>query len=502
MAILEAKNITPEQLEAQLERHAQGFPYLEVKAAATAGAGIHLLTPQQECEAVSRWEKFLADGGHVAKFVPASGAASRMFKALYEFVDSGQPTAPEGSIPRQIIDRIADVPFLSELKAAVEKMYGRDLDTLLSEGAHRDIIRAIIDPEGMGYGLLPKALLSFHTYSDGPRTPLEEHLTEGAQTAADASGTVHLHFTVSADHHKLFEQKLAEAIPAAEARTGCRFDVTLSEQSPATDTVAANPDGTPFREGDDNHLLFRPGGHGALIGNLSDLDATVVFIKNIDNVVPDTLRDSTVQYKKVLAGTLIQAHDTIMLLLAELQTNPEKGLEKSIRFLTDELCITLPEKFSSMTTAEQIAFVTAKLSRPLRVCGMVRNEGEPGGGPFITRDPDGSYAPQILESHQIDPDNAAYAAMLAGSTHFNPVDLVVYKNDPDGKSFDLRLYTDPSTGFISSKSSHGRELRALELPGLWNGAMSDWNTIFVEVPADTFNPVKTVADLLRPAHQA
>ncbi len=499
---LEAKGITVEQLSAQLERFATGFPYLSITGAATPADGIKVLTPEQEQMALTRWNRYLMDGGDVYKFVPASGAASRMFKAMYEFSDGNAMTAPEGSAARAIVDNIDNLPFKAELEAAVMKMYDNKLSALIAAGRDRDIIKAIIDPEGMNYGNLPKGLLSFHSYQDGPRTPVDEHLTEGAQTAANASGIVNLHFTVSASHKKLFEEKLSKAIPAAEARTGKKFNISMSEQKPSTDTVAANPDGTPFRL-EDGSLLFRPGGHGALIENLNDIDSTVIFIKNIDNVVPDSLRDSTVKYKSVIAGYLIETHDHIVSTLEAL-SSPDVDcdtVDSAVNFLAEELCTT-SDKLSGMSKAEKIDWVKSKLDRPLRVCGMVRNEGEPGGGPFIAVNPDGSASPQILESHQIDMSKPAYSAMLNNATHFNPVDLVCYVRRADGSKYDLRGYTDPATGFISSKSAHGKELRALELPGLWNGAMSDWNTIFVEVPASTFNPVKTVNDLLRPAHQS
>ena len=380
------------------------------------------------------------------------------------------------------------------------KIHGADSASLLGAGRGKDVIAAIIKPEGLNYGYLPKGLLKFHRYSDDSRTPLEEHLMEGAQTAADANGIVRLHFTVSPDHRKLFEQKVAEAVPAMEQKTGKKFEISFSEQKSSTDTVAANPDNTPFVE--EGKLLFRPGGHGALIENLNDIDSTVVFIKNIDNVVPDALREPTVLYKKVLAGYLVEIHDKIEAYSRTLATGSydREKLDEMAGFMADVLA-TRPSKDVYESDELLAGWLSGRLNRPVRVCGMVKNEGEPGGGPFIIRESDGSTSPQILESHQIDPSNAEYAAMMSQATHFNPVDLVCWLNDVDGNHFDLTRYVDSATGFISHKSSHGKELLALELPGLWNGAMSNWNTAFVEVPAQTFNPVKTVNDLLRPAHQ-
>lgn len=498
---LEQRGITPEQFEAQIRRFETGFPYLRILDSARVGNGIVSLDEEGRAKAVNRWDAFLADGGQVYKFVPASGAASRMFKALFEFLDGGTDTPKPGSPIEQFINRLSDFAFYAELDQAARKLYDADLDTLVKAGRNRDIVAALLGKEGLNYGNLPKGLLKFHAYTEGPRTPLEEHLVEGAQTATNSHGVVNLHFTVSPEHRALFEAKIAEAVPALEKRFGVKYNISLSEQKKSTDTVAVNPDNTPFR--DNGNLLFRPGGHGALIENLNDIDSAVVFIKNIDNVVPDSQRQATIDYKKVLAGYLIEVHDCIEKYLGMLNTGKYtiEDLREMISFMHDTLCIR-DEKLKTLEDAELALYIKDKLNRPVRVCGMVRNEGEPGGGPYIAYNPDGSSSPQILESTQIDPDNADYKAMVSQATHFNPVDLVCYVKDVDGKKFDLPAYVDPDTGFISSKSKSGKELRALELPGLWNGAMSDWNTVFVEVPIATFNPVKTVNDLLRPAHQS
>lgn len=501
LALLEQKGITVEQAEEQLKRFATGFPYLKILDVARTGHGITILTEEEQKAAVERWQKYLADGGEVCKFVPASGAASRMFKALFEFVDDDTETPAPGSAVEQLIADIDKMAFISDLDAACKKMYDASVEQLKAAGRNKELIAAIIRPEGLNYGNLPKGLLKFHSYPEGSRTPVEEQLVEGAQTAANAEKVVNLHFTVSANHRKLFEEKINEVLPEISKKRGVKFNVSLSEQKPSTDTIAANPDNTPFME--DGHLLFRPGGHGALIQNLNDMESAVVFIKNIDNVVPDSRRDATVKYKQVLAGYLMQLHDTITKYLDDLAAgNYTRGyLQDMVRFLHTSLGIT-DRSIDGKNDTDLAVYIHEKLTRPLRVCGMVRNEGEPGGGPFIAYNPDGSASPQILESNQIDPANEEYARMLQGATHFNPVDLVCYIKDRNGKKFDLPKYVDSATGFISSKSSHGKELRAMELPGLWNGAMSDWNTAFVEVPVDTFNPVKTVNDLLRPAHQS
>lgn len=498
---MEAHGISPDTAREQLNRFSTGFPFLTLHGSATIGNGIKKLDDAEREKAVERWHRYLADGGEVAKFVPASGAASRMFKALFAFVNGDTDDVSTSKPVAELVENIDRLPFLSELADATARLYGKTPDELKAERQIRKLIGAIVLPEGMNYGALPKALLTFHRYDDGlTRTPLQEQMAEGAQTAA-TNGTVNLHFTVSADHRRLFEEKIKAIVPELEKRYGVKYNISLSEQRPSTDTLAATPSGEPFRDSE-GKLVFRPGGHGALIANLSDMEAAVVFIKNIDNVVPDARRQSTIEYKKVLAGELILAHDRIEKYLFDLNAGlyDREDLDKMVDFARKTLCIESP-LYDSLSDSELADFLKAKFDRPLRVCGMVRNDGEPGGGPFLAVNPDGTASPQILESTQINMADEASKAMLDKATHFNPVDLVCYIKRPDGSHYDLAKYVDANTGFISSKSYEGRELQALELPGLWNGAMSDWNTIFIEVPSSTFNPVKTVNDLLREVHQ-
>ncbi len=439
IAQLEARGISVEKAEQQLASFRTGFPELDIVAPASTKKGILAPSKQQQEEYIAAWQQYLAEDHKVLKFVPASGAASRMFKNLFQYLEDGVET----DFIQEFLTHIDDFAF------------GDQLAGLTGQDAVRHLLY------DMGYGELPKGLLLFHRYRGEVRTPALEHLVEAALYAS-SNGKAALHFTVSHQHLPLFRKHIADHLQAYEAKYKVHYDISFSEQLPSTDTLAANPDGTPFRD-KDGHLLFRPGGHGALIENLNQQDADIVFIKNIDNVVPDRLKKDTVRYKQILAGVLVTEQKRVFDRLQD-------------PTITDE--------------------ERQQLNRPIRVCGVVKNTGEPGGGPFLVREADGSISYQILESSQI-----SDASLMAKSTHFNPVDLVCAIRDYEGKPFHLPDYVDPQTGFISHKSKDGKELLALELPGLWNGAMSRWNTIFVEVPVSTFNPVKTVNDLLRPQHQ-
>jgi hypothetical protein len=498
--MLEHRGVSQQQLLDQVERFKTGFPFLKIYDSARPYEGITILSPAAEDKAMKSWDEYLKNGGDVCKFVPASGAASRMFKALFGFVDGDRETAPEGSDVDKLLTNIHQVAFFNQLDAKLRANLNKGVDELLAAGRQKDVIRGIIGEDGLNYGNLPKGLLTFHNSETGTRTPVEEQLVEGAQSARQANGTVNLHLTVSPSHRDAFEAKLKEAVPAIESRMGVKINVSMSEQKASTDTVAVNEDNTLFRE--DGQIVFRPGGHGALIQNLNELDATVVFIKNIDNVVPDSRREATLRYKRVIAGYLIELHSQASAYMNLIKSGnfTDAQLADVVSFLRSSFSFEAPE-LNSLKGAPLAAYLYKKLDRPMRVCGMVRNEGEPGGGPYITYNADGSRSLQILESSQIDLSKPENKEMMSKATHFNPVDLVCYIKDVEGKKYDLPSHVDPETGFISSKSLHGRSLKALELPGLWNGAMSDWNTAFVEVPIATFNPVKTVNDLLRPQHQ-
>ena len=487
------RGISKEQLETQLKEFETGFPFLKLEAAASVGNGIVAPNENERKEYVDAWKAYKAEGHRVVKFVPASGAASRMFKNMFAFVDANYDV-PTTDFEKKYFDEIEKFAFYDALNDVCVKNEGMGIKALMAEGKYKAVAANMLKPEGLNYGQLPKGMLLFHKYAEGARTPMEEHLVEGALYAA-SNGEAHVHFTVSHDHLAYFKAKVAEKADMFAKKYGIKYDITFSEQKPSTDTDAANPDNTPFRESDGS-LLFRPGGHGALIENLNEIKADVIFIKNIDNVVPDRLKPETVEWKQVIAGVLVSLQKKAFEYLRKLDAGVNDAeLQEIAAFVEKNLC-TKPE--SCKVDAE---YLRNKLNRPMRVCGVVKNVGEPGGGPFLTYNQDGTVSLQILESSQIDTNNADYMKMFTQGTHFNPVDLVCAVKDYKGQSFNLPDFVDKTTGFISSKSKGGKELKALELPGLWNGAMSNWSTIFVEVPLGTFNPVKTVNDLLREQHQ-
>ena len=487
------RGITEQQIERQLKEFETGFPFLRLEAAAAVGNGIVAPSEAERKQYVGAWEAYKNAGHRIVKFVPASGAASRMFKNMFAFVDADYDV-PTTDLEKKYFDEIEKFAFYDALDATCRKNEGKGIKELMAAGQYKAVAANMLKKEGLNYGQLPKGMLLFHKYAEGARTPMEEHLVEGALYAA-SKGEAHVHFTVSHEHIEFFKQKVAEKADGFAAKYGIRYDITFSEQKPSTDTVAANPDNTPFREADGS-LLFRPGGHGALIENLNEIEADVIFIKNIDNVVPDRLKPETVEWKQVIAGVLVTLQAKAFDYLRKLDAGvSEAELKEIAAFVEDCLCC------RAKGNKVDADYLRRKLNRPMRVCGVVKNVGEPGGGPFLTYNQDGTVSLQILESSQIDTKNEAYMKMFTQGTHFNPVDLVCAVKDYQGKPFNLPDFVDKTTGFISSKSKGGKELKALELPGLWNGAMSDWSTIFVEVPLGTFNPVKTVNDLLRQQHQ-
>ena len=493
---LSERNITENQVIQQVAQLKRGTQYVQLMRPATLGDGILRLDEEQVKQLTTSFE---ADKEYYqfTKFVPASGAASRMLKDLFAFVE----TAEETKFTDIFFTHIHSFAFFDDLNAACQQLYGLDIDVMLQQGRKVEVVKALLLDEGLNYGKLPKALLKFHHYEGFNRLALEEHLVEAARYATDNEGVAKLHFTVSPEHEEPFKQTVDTLKDRYEEQYGVHYDITYSCQKPSTDTVAIDTDGNLFREAN-GKILFRPGGHGALIENLHDLGEEIVFIKNIDNIVPETKAKTTIQYKKVLAGLLLQLQQQNFEYLDLLDSGfaIEEELQEITRFAKEKLMIDIPDFINEYSDIEKIDYLYDKLNRPMRICGMVKNEGEPGGGPFWVKNDNDEVSLQIIESSQIDHNNEQQEAIFRASTHFNPVDLVCGCLNYKGEAFNLTDFVDANTGFISNKSKDGRELRALELPGLWNGAMADWITVFVEVPIETFNPVKTVNDLLKPMH--
>ncbi len=503
---LAQQGVSHEMVEKQIENFRKGFPFLDIFKAATVGDGIIRLESDEVDDLVALTKGY---EGSLIKFVPASGAATRMFKHLYEFMaeypEKGQECFNDKGFNSAwyFFENIKRFAFFDDLlKELVKNQY--DYDEVIEKQEFITILKALLQPYTMNYGNLPKGLIKFHSYPDGPRTSFEEHLVEGAQYARMSNNHVFIHLTVSPEHKSGFEKLASEVVTLFQEAHSVKFHIHYSEQKKSTDTIAVDMNNEPFRDSC-GKLVFRPGGHGALIENLNEIESDIIFIKNIDNVVPDNLKPQTVRYKKALAGLLISYQSLIFDYLNQLEESSELTLDflqEVLDFTINELCILPPEDLNRDNPHELIPYLQRKLNRPIRVCGMVKNEGEPGGGPFWAKNPDGTISLQVVESSQIDLNNPEIKSIVDNATHFNPVDLVCGITDVDGVKFNLLKFIDPSTGFISIKSKDGRQLKAQELPGLWNGAMSDWITIFVEVPIITFNPVKTVNDLLRDQHQS
>jgi hypothetical protein len=471
--------IAPDEALRQIGLFRNPPPYANVLRPCRIGDGIRRLPSEAEPWLLARFEE-AARQGRVSKLVPASGAATRMFKELLADLNAGCPGDPP-AVVRTFLDNLPRFAFYEDLAEVKDR--GRC-----------EILKHLLTDEGMGYAELPKGLLKFHRYPEGPRTPLEEHLVEAAEQVRDAEGVCRLHFTVSPQHQDRFTELLEKVRPVYEERYGCRFEATFSNQQRSTDTLAVDPGNRPFRE-EDGALLFRPGGHGSLIDNLGALarqGRDLVLLKNIDNVVPDSRKPLVSGWKKVLTGQLLALQERVLRLLERLESGDEGAIEEALRLVEKDFSRPVYGEIDRQSLIEA-------LDRPLRVCGVVRNQGESGGGPFWVKNGAGHVSIQIVESSQIDP--AVRDHVLSQSTHFNPTDIVCALRDRRGEPYDLGHFVDPSAVFITSKSHEGRPLKALERPGLWNGAMAGWNTVLVEVPDETFAPVKTVLDLLRPEHQ-
>ncbi len=485
------KQIPASKVEEQINQIRKGFPFINIIKPATNHDGILILNDEQINRYIKLYEKN-TDHEEIVKFVPASGAASRMFKSLYEYLEDSV-TIPSDHFDshENFFKHLEDFAFHNDLMK-----YAGNINP---DTQRKEIINLLLNKEGLNYGNLPKGLLKFHKSPTGGKTPFEEHLSEGA-LYTNSNKKVRINFTVSPEHIESFIKLFEKVKKIYEDKYSVSFIIDFTLQKESTDTVAVDMNNQAFRN-TDGSILFRPGGHGALIENLNDIKADIIFIKNIDNVVPDKRKPDTVKFKKMIAGLLIETRQRTFELIRKLESDDNRVfIDEAKLFLEKTFKIELDREFSKRTDVQKINYLISKLNRPIRVCGMVKNEGEPGGGPFYVQKESGSVSLQIVEGAQINLNDQEKASIVKQATHFNPVDLVLSVKDYKGQPFNLTNYIDPDTGFISVKSKDGKQLKAMELPGLWNGAMANWNTVFVEVPISTFNPVKTVNDLLREAH--
>ncbi len=502
-ALLTKKGITEEKVVGQIATFKEGIPFVDLQKAAIIGDGLQKFSPTEEEQLIKLFEERRGKLS-LLKFVPASGAASRMFKSLFNFMNSFDPkkerfqeyiNTTNDTAMKVFFEKYEDFPFYHDIQA---RLAGKNANE--DETKHL-FISEMLSEAALNYGFFPKGLLPFHKYQDYVSTAFEEHLKE-ASRYAETKGIAKLHFTISPQHAKLFNEEFSISGERVGVATGTDFEVSYSFQKPSTDTIAVTMDDNPFRN-TDGTLLFRPGGHGALIENLNEQEADIIFIKNIDNVVPTKSLEIVTNSKKTLAGLLLEVQEKAFHFARQLE-NENVGpeiLSKTKRFLEEDLNVRFTNDFDHLTSPVKQKELQSKINRPIRICGMVKNEGEPGGGPFWVKDTDGRISLQIIESAQIDVGNIYQSEILKNATHFNPVDIVCGVKNYKGEKYDLMDFIDPKQGFITEKTQEGRELKAMELPGLWNGAMAFWNTLFVEVPVRTFNPVKTVNDLLRPSHQ-
>ena len=504
---IEKRGISAKKVEQQIAIFKRGNVVVNIREAATLRNGILAVSEEEKQELISLFKRE-KDKLDILKFVPASGAATRMFKAFYAFLNEFDPDNDEleDYIDRKndpklelFFSRMKDLPFYEEVLQILRKVRP-DYEELSEDKQQYLFVKTMLEQDGLDLGDQPKGLVPFHKYKDRQASAFEEHLREAVDYAASGD-LVRIHFTVSEEHRQKFEAEAKAVVPALEKETGKQFKISYSYQDPETDTIAVTKENEPFRD-ENGDLFFRPGGHGALIENLNAQVADLIFIKNIDNVVVPKNREILAQNKELLAGKLLEVQEKVFRCLQQLEKElSQNDLEEMISFVQKELNSGLSIDFDELSTEEKISALKRKLNRPLRVCGMVKNEGEPGGGPFWVTHKDGEISLQIVESSQIDHENYQQSKIAQEATHFNPVDIVCSFKDYKGEKFDLHEFVDEETSFIASKTKDGKELKALELPGLWNGAMSNWISIFVEVPIETFNPVKTVADLLKPTHQ-
>lgn len=505
---IEKNGLDPEKIREQLKIFERGNMPVNIAAAATVGNGINKYSDEQKKELIALFNDRL-EKLDILKFVPASGAATRMFKALHLFLEEFEPKKDDlqsylsrlnDDNLKRFFTEMEKLPFYKEALQRCKEITP-NFEGLNESERKYHLVRTMMSSTGLCLSELPKGLVPFHDYGDFTATAFEEHLYEAAEYAS-VNNLAKLHFTVAPGDKEKFEEECNRIHTRVKEKTGIRLVISYSFQNPKTDTIAVDENNEPFRT-KEGKLFFRPGGHGALIENLNDQKADVVFIKNIDNVVISSRVKGLADCKKMLAGKLLELQEKSFSYLKRLEegnTTAEELVEITT-FINEELFASFAEGFETLSEEERIGGLIDRLNRPLRVCGMVKNEGEPGGGPFLVNMPNGTKSLQIIEGAQIDKDDPEQQEIARNATHFNPVDLVCGFKNYRGEIFDLQQFIDPSTSFIANKTKDGKPLKALELPGLWNGAMARWNTVFIEVPVETFNPVKTVADLLKPSHQ-
>lgn len=501
----ERHGIPEAEIERQLALFANPPPPLELVRPCTPGDGVERISENDRPRLLEAWRQ-AARAGRISKFVPASGAATRMFAAARVVLSAGGAVTREELARRaaagdkaaaelqRVVDHLEDFAFHEELR--------RRLGERSVDGDLRPLLETLLGTDGLGYGAAPKALVDFHRYDDGARTAFEEHFVEAFDYVSAAESDCRLHFTVSAEHREAFEKAFAGIAERLERRFGRRPRLTLSTQDPATHTIAVDAAHRPVRDAS-GELLLRPSGHGALIGNLQRAEGELVVVKNIDNVAPERLQPLTVLWKRLLLGRLSELRERCWELTAALEQGGTRVVDDALELVRRELAVEPPGFNGRRDEARE--WLRDRLDRPLRVCGVVPIAGEPGGGPFWVRGHQEGIASgvsgQIVEPAQVDREAPGQLEIWRSATHFNPVDLACSLTDRHGRVYDLARFVDPATAFISSKIEGARKIRALERPGLWNGAMAGWNTVFVEVPAATFTPVKTLADLLRPEHR-
>ena len=502
--------ISTEQIVHQLEIFERGALFADIIKPCKKGDGIFVIDESKHQELLEI-HRLAAISGRLIKFVPASGAASRMFSKIQSYLNESEfipysklkEDSAKNSDARSVYEFITNLKyfaFYDQLKAIL-KNENIDLETISDEDDVSIILKRVLDSKGLNYSFYPKGAILFHKHKEKSRTAFEEHLFEAINLAADQSNSVKIHFTIAEEHSDLVSQIINNSTNELK-KGGIKLNVTYSYQKKSTNTISVTLDNKPFKESN-GKFVFRPAGHGALIENLNELDCDIVLIKNIDNILPSTKNDESIKYKKLMTGFLVSIQEQIFNYLQMIESKKANGkvISEITKFVSEFLSISLPGEFDKQTTDEKAAYLFSKLNRPLRVCGMVKNEGHPGGGPFFVRDLNGAISIQIVEESQINKENSEHLEIFNASTYFNPVDMVCALRDFKGKKYNLKNYVDGSSGLITTKSYEGKSLKALELPGLWNGSMTYWNTVFVEMPADTFNPVKEINDLLKPAHQ-